>query len=129
MGGCDIQSAIASLYVHGGTEAAPATLSLDVGNVVEKNSFYNYFQYTAQEDEKLDIHAVLDFAITSAKRMECEQSGDTYIVVYDTDMNQLDGFRTCTTDMTIEFPADGRYVLQIKYPGNEGYFDADSTMP
>ncbi|HHD72327.1 MAG TPA: hypothetical protein ENL02_00160 [Epsilonproteobacteria bacterium] len=129
MAGCDIASDIATVYNHGGIKSAPATLSLNVGNIIEKNSFYNYFKYTAREGEKLDLHAVLDFAITASNRMECEQTGDTFIVVYDSGMHQLDWIRTCSANLTVEFPAAGRYIIQITYPGNEGYFDADSTMP
>ncbi len=113
--------------VPGGTANAPATMSLDLQNVIVKNAYYNYFKYTAEEGEKLDIQAVLDMAILASQRTECQQSGDTYIVVYDAGMTQLEGFRTCSTGLKVEFPVDGRYIFQIKYPGNEGYFYADSS--
>lgn len=114
--------------VPGGTASAPATMSLDLQNVIVKNSYYNYFDYEAKEGEKLDIQATLELAILSSQRAECQQSGDTYIAVYDAGMTQLEGFRTCSVSLKVEFPVDGRYIFQIKYPGNEGYFYADSSI-
>ena len=115
------------ISVPGGTASAPATMSLDLQNVIVKNAYYNYFQHEAKEGEKLDIQAVLEMAILASQRTECQQSGDTYIAVYDAGMTQLEGFRTCSKYLTMEFPVDGKYIFQIKYPGNEGYFNADST--
>ncbi len=115
------------ISVPGGTASAPAEMSLDLQNVIVKNAYYNYFDYEAKEGEKLDIQATLEMAILSSERAECQQSGDTYIAVYDAGMTQLEGFRTCSTGLKVEFPVDGRYIFQIKYPGNEGYFYADST--
>jgi len=115
------------ISVPGGTANAPATMSLDLQNVIVKNAYYNYFQYEAKEGEKLDIQAILEMAILSSQRTECQQSGDTYIAVYDADMTQLEGIRTCSVSLKIEFPADGKYIFQIKYPGNKGYFNADSS--
>jgi len=115
------------ISVPGGTANAPATMSLDLQNVIVKNAYYNYFQHEAKEGEKLDIQAILEMAILSSQRIECQQSGDTYIVVYDADMTQLEGFRTCSVSLKIEFPVDGKYIFQIKYPGNKGYFNADSS--
>ncbi len=115
------------ISVPGGTANAPATMSLDLQNVIVKNAYYNYFQYEAKEGEKLDIQAILEMAILSSQRAECQQSGDTYIAVYDAGMTQLEGFRTCSTGLKVEFPVDGRYIFQMKYPGNKGYFNADSS--
>ena len=116
------------ISVPGGTASSPATMSLDLQNVIVKNAYYNYFQYEAKEGEKLDIQATLEWAILASQRAECQQSGDTYIVVYDAGMTQLEGFRTCSVSLKMEFPVDGRYIFQIKYPGNEGYFYADSSI-
>lgn len=113
--------------VPGGTANAPAEMSLDMSNVIVKNAYYNYFKYEAKEGEKLDIQSVLENVILASQREECQQSGDTYIVVYDAGMTQLEGFRTCTVSLSVEFPVDGKYIFQIKYPGNEGYFNADSS--
>ena len=117
----------APISVPGGTASAPATMSLDLQNVIVKNAYYNYFDYEAREGEKLDIQATLEMAILSSQRAECQQSGDTYIAVYDAGMTQLEGFRTCSVSLKVEFPVDGKYIFQIKYPGNEGYFYADSS--
>ena len=114
-------------YVEGGTPEAPAKMSLDLQNRIVKNSYYNYYKYTASEDEKLKIEAFLEFAILSSERIACQEEGDTYIVVYDSKMNAMDWIRTCTSHLTVEFPADGTYIFQIKYPGNKGYFEADSS--
>ena len=129
MAGCEsiVDGEIASVQIHGGVAGAPATMSLELGNIIGQNAFYNFFQHRAIEDEKLDINAVLDFAVTIAQKADCRQSGDTFVVVYDSEMNQLDNFKTCTENITVEFPADDIYIFQIQYPGNEGYFDADST--
>ena len=115
------------ISVPGGTASSPATMSLDLQNVIVKNAYYNYFQYEAKEGEKLDIEAVLEMSILASQRTECQQSRDTYIAVYDAGMTQLEGFRTCSVSLKVEFPVDGRYIFQIKYPGNEGYFYADSS--
>ncbi len=114
--------------VVGGVAGAPAQMSLTSGNLIVKNAFYNYFKYTAREDEKLTLDAILEFAITSTKRIECQETGETYVVVYDAQMNELSGYKTCTSKMSIEFPSDGTYIFQIQYPGNEGYFLADSDQ-
>ena len=113
--------------VPGGTANAPAEMSLDLHNVVKKNSYYNYFKYAAEEDEKLTIQAILDNAILSTQRTDCQQNGESYIAVYDSKMNRLDGIRTCTKYLRVEFPTEDTYVFQIQYPGNKGYFTADSN--
>ncbi len=125
--GCGGTESTSGERVAGGTASAPAQMSLDASNLIVKNSYYNYFQYTGSSDRKLTLESVLDWAITATTRMECQQSGDTFIAVYDKQMNELSQYRTCTNIMTIEFPADGTYNFQIKYPGNEGYFDAHTT--
>ena len=114
-------------YVSGGTASAPATMSLDLKNLVVENAYYNYFKYEAKEGERLDIQAILEMAILASQRKECEQSEDTFVAVYDDEMSQMDGFRTCSKNLTVEFPVDGAYIFQIKYPGNKGYFNADSS--
>jgi hypothetical protein len=125
-GGGSSSSDGGSSTVSGGPPSAPTTLSLDSSNEIKKNAYYNHYQYEAIEDETLSIQAVLENAITKDMRSECQKSGDTFIVVYDAEMNELDGFRTCTSTMKITFMADGIYVIQIKYPGNKGYFTADT---
>ena len=111
--------------IHGGTASAPAQMSLDVSNLIVENSYYNYFKYTADGDHKLKLDAMLDFGITKTQRIECQESGDTYVVVYDGNMNEINSLKTCATAMTVEFPANGTYIFQFKYPGNKGYFNAD----
>ena len=114
--------------VNGGPANNPTELSLDLRNMIKKNAYYNYYKYRAKEGEKLKMSAVLDNAILKSQRIECEESGDTFIAVYDAKLNQLEGIRTCGTNLTIEFPVDGLYKFQIKYPGNKGYFNADSSL-
>jgi len=113
-------------YVPGGTANAPAEMSLDLHNIIKKNAYYNYFKYKAEEDEELTIEAVLDNAILPSQRTECQQNGESYIAVYDSKMNSLGGIRTCTKYLKVAFPTESTYIFQIKYPGNEGYFTADS---
>jgi hypothetical protein len=114
-------------YVEGGTEAAPTPISLDLQNRIGENSYYNYYQYDALADETLKLDMILENAILPYKEKECQESGDSYVKVYDSDMNLLSGLRTCTKYMTVTFPAGGRYIFQFKYPGNKGYFTADSS--
>ncbi len=125
--GCGDGEDSADERVAGGTASAPAEMSLSVSNLIVKNAYYNYFEYTGSSDRKLTLNAVLDWAITATTRTECEESWDTFIVVYDNHMNELSQYRTCTNIMVLEFPADGTYIFQIKYPGNEGHFDAYTT--
>jgi len=113
--------------VTGGPPNAPTPLSLHASNEIKKNAYYNHYSYEAVEGETLSIHTVLDNAITKTMRIECQENGDTFVAVYDVGMNQLDAYRTCTSTMTLEFMADGIYILQFQYPGNEGYFTADSV--
>ena len=132
MSGCD-EAFINSLAsdqpnsVHGGIASAPAQLSLDLNNVIEENAYFNYFKYEAVEGERLTIDAVLEYAILSSQRTECQEDGETFIALYDSGMNKLDSIRTCTKHLTIEFPADDTYIIQILYPGNKGYFTAESS--
>ncbi len=125
--GCGDGDSTSQERVVGGTASAPAQMSLEVSNVIVKNAYYNYFEYTGSSDNKLTLNAVLEWAITATARGECQQAGDTFIVVYDHRMNELSQYGTCTSSMTIEFPVDGTYIFQIQYPGNEGYFDAHTT--
>ena len=127
MVGCGGGDSASPERVVGGTASAPTQMSLEVSNLIVKNSYYNYFEYTGSSDRKLTLNAILDWAITATTRIECQQAGDTFIVVYDHRMNELSQYRTCTSSMTIEFPVDGTYIFQIQYPGNEGYFDAHTT--
>jgi hypothetical protein len=115
--------------VPGGTANKPAEMSLDLHNVIVKNSYYNYFKYRGEEGEKLEIMAVLENAILPTQRTACQQEGDTYIAVYDSGMHILDGVRTCSKYLSIVFPVDGTYIFQIQYPGNKGYFAAESHKP
>jgi hypothetical protein len=115
--------------VSGGTAEAPAEMSLELRNMIVKNSFFNYYKYTGKEGETLKLESILDFAILSTERIACLEDGETYIAVYDDKMNSLDWIRTCTKNLTVTFPVDGTYIFQIKYPGNKGYFNADSHKP
>ena len=103
-------------------------MSLDLMNVVVKNSYYNYFKYNAKEDEELTLDAVLENAILATQRTECQQSGDTYIEVFDSKMNKMGWIRTCTKHLNVTFPANGKYIFHIQYPNNKGYFTADSSI-
>ena len=113
--------------VSGGTQLQPADMSLDIGNKIEANSFYNHFKYQSTKDETLTLESILEFAITKLDRIECQESGSTYVAIYDTQMNQLEQYRTCSTTMTIDIEADTQYIFKIQYPGNHGYFNADAT--
>lgn len=115
--------------VPGGTANAPAEMSLELNNVVMKNSYYNYFKYSGSEGEKLTIQAVLENAILATQRTECQEGGGSYIVVYDSGMHVLNDIRTCSKYLTLIFPADTTYIFQFKYPGNKGYFLATSVKP
>jgi len=114
--------------VTGGPSNKPTEISLDLRNEIKKNAYYNYYKYRAKEGEKLSMDAILENAILKDQRIECQESGDTYIAVFDAKLNQLEGIRTCTNYLTVEFPVDGLYKFQIRYPGNKGYFNADSSL-
>jgi hypothetical protein len=113
--------------VSGGTLYQPADMSLDIGNKIEANSFYNHFKYQSTRDETLALKSILEYAITKLERIECQESGSTYIAVYDAQLNQLEQYRTCSSTMTIDIEANTKYIFKIQYPGNHGYFNADAT--
>jgi hypothetical protein len=113
--------------VLGGPPSAPGELSLDMQNEIGMNAYYNYFQYDGAEHETLTFDAVLENAILKDQQQECLESGDTFIAVYDADLNQMKGYRTCTKHMELELPIDGNYKFQFRYPGNKGYIEVDSS--
>jgi len=113
--------------VSGGTAISPADLSLDIGNKIEKNSFYNHFRYRATKDERMVLDSVLEFAITKLDREECQESGEGYILIFDEQMNPLEQYKTCNNVMTLDLSADTTYIIKMQYPGNRGYFQAETT--
>ena len=118
----------------GGTPSAPTLVDLDLKNVISSDNFYNYFQYTGQEGEKIIIHATLDNEVTRGQKVQCSISGGSFylIRVYDINMNPETG--SCGTDLTLEYLTDTTYIIQFKYSSdhygeNSGYFQADSVKP
>lgn len=125
-GGSDTTRENDSSYVSGGTDYAPATMSLERGNKVVENAYYNFFAYEALAGEKLSLEAILKKGITDSQREECLEGSDTFIVVYDESLIPQEQYRTCTSRISLEFAVSGKYIFQIKYPGNMGYFSASS---
>ncbi len=124
--------------VPGGTPSAPAVISLDMNNDISTDDFYNYFQYTGQEGEKLVIHATLNNELTRKDMGRCSMStgyeGSTHIAVYDINMNWEDEYYVCGTDITLTYPTDTTYIIQTRYSSifsgqNSGYFNATSIKP
>jgi hypothetical protein len=115
----------------GGSPSSPAQLSLGVDNAISNNVFYNYFQYTAQKDEKILVHATLTIPLSDQQKSRCGSSPwyvyDTKTTVLDSSMNQIDG--VCGESLTFTFPESGTYVFHFEYPANgSGYFNAASII-
>lgn len=115
-----------STYLSGGTEYAPAPLDLTQGHKIVENAFYNYFSYDALAGEELRFESILTKGITDFQRQECEENMETFIVVYDASMNPLDAYKSCSSSMSVQFTLDGKYIFQLKYPGNYGHFNISS---
>ncbi len=112
--------------VSGGTEISPADMSLRAANKIEKNSFYNHFKYRADKNEQISLNSTLEFAITKLDRIDCQESGTTYVAVFDANMNQLEQYKTCNNIMNLNLSANTTYIFKMQYPGNRGYFNAET---
>jgi hypothetical protein len=130
-GQAPVETPVDTTVVLGGSASAPAALSLNSKNVVNNNSFNNYFKYEAVAGEQLIIRVSLNIPLSDIEFARCSGSGtDTtpssygsQIHVYNAKNVRIGG--TCREDLTYTFSETGVYVFNFDYPSqNSGFFHA-----
>ena len=120
--------------VPGGGPSNPAALSLTAKNLVNNNSFNNYFKYTAVAGERLVIRVNLDIPLSDTQFARCASNPGTgatpssyasQIHVYNSSNVRIGGI--CGENLTYTFPETGIYVFNFEFPSNgAGFFSAAS---
>lgn len=114
--------------IVGGTPSAPVFLGLDSKNVINNNSFNNYFKYAGVAGERLVIRVNLTIPMSDLQRTRCSYSADTngtQVSVYNSNNVKVGG--VCGEDLTYTFTETGTYILNFDFPSNDsGFFNAAS---
>ncbi|MCB1704621.1 MAG: hypothetical protein KDI17_07155 [Halioglobus sp.] len=119
-----------------GAPDSPNPMSFSTTNQVSANSFFNYYHYTAQKNERIIIHTALSTPLSTTQKSRCASSPgtgqtpsnyDTQIHVYNENMARVDGI--CGENLTFITPETGQYLFQFEYPTNSpGVFYIASVM-
>ena len=114
--------------VLGGTPSAPVFLGLDSKNVINNNSFNNYFKYAGLAGERLVIRVNLTIPMSDLQRSRCSASPDTngtQVYVYNSNNVKVSG--VCGEDLTYTFNETGTFIFNFEFPSNDsGFFNAAS---
>ena len=120
--------------VLGGTANAPASVGFDAQNIINNNSFNNYFKYAGATGERLVIRVNLTTPLSDAQTSRCASSSgtgairssyDSQIHVYSTSNIRVDG--VCGEDLTYTFPENGVKIFNFEFPSNgSGFFNVAS---
>lgn len=114
--------------ILGGTPSAPVFLGLNSKNVINNNSFNNYFKYAGVAGERLVIRVNLNIPMSVLQNTRCSanpSTSTTQIHVYNSNNVKVDG--TCGEDLTYTFTETGVYVFNFEFPSNDsGFFNAAS---
>ena len=122
--------------VLGGTAKAPSIVGFDAQNIVNNNSFNNYFKYAGVTGERLVIHVNLTTPLSDTQTARCASSPgtgatrsgyDSQIHIYDTNNIRVDG--VCGEDLTYTFSENGVKVLNFEFPSNGSGFPESVTKP
>jgi len=115
-------SAITSPYGADGSPGSPKQIDTTAGNITTSNTFYNYYQYTAQAGDRLVIQVELDNPLSTQQKSRCASnpataerpsSYDTQIHVYDSSFERAGG--VCGEDLEFIFPQVGTYIFHFSY--------------
>lgn len=120
--------------VLGGSPSAPAVLSLNSKNIINNNSFNNYFKYVGVAGERLVLRVNLTIPFSVHENFTCLEnpgSGATpsryssQIHVYNSNNVRVDG--VCGEDLTYTFTENGVYIFNFDFSLNDsGFFNAAS---
>ncbi|EAW30460.1 hypothetical protein GP2143_09650 [marine gamma proteobacterium HTCC2143] len=115
-----------------GSPGDPIEIQLLADHEITSNTFYNYFRYSAQQDERLLVHVQLVTPLSERQKSRCSSNSgtgtspssyDTQMHVYDANMNRIGGI--CGEDLDFKFPLSGTYILHFDYAAQSvGYFNA-----
>lgn len=114
--------------ILGGTPSAPVFLGLDSKNIINNNSFNNYFKYAGVAGERLVIRVNLTIPMSDLQRSRCSYSTDangTQVYVYNSNNVKVGG--VCGEDLTYTFTETGTFIFDFEFPSNDsGFFNAAS---
>ena len=110
-----------------GSASSPRELSVDGGNTIGTDAFFNNFKYVASANERLVVRVNLAAPLTDTESARCASNPGTgptpssyasQIHIYDSRGVRVGGI--CGEDLTFTFPAAGTYSFNFEFPSNGG---------
>jgi len=99
-------------------------IALQKTNTLDRNSFFNYFKYTAKAGEKINISIALDVPLTTQQKARCMNHPSslealtrlsTIFTIYDSSYNTEAVF--CNEKNMYTFKRDGTYIFYFNFEG------------
>lgn len=110
-----------------GSTSSPKALSVDGGNTIGTDAFFNNFKHVASANERLVVRVNLAAPLNDTESARCASNPGTgstpssyasQIHVYDSRGVRVGGI--CGEDLTFAFPAAGTYLFNFEFPSNGG---------
>lgn len=125
-------SAITSPSGARGSPSSPRQINIGKSNNITTNSFLNYYQYTANKNDKLVFNVLLDQPLSAQQKVRCASflaidavadHLDTNINVFDSSYKRAGG--VCGESLTFTFPETSTYIFQFNFATqSSGIFNA-----
>lgn len=110
-----------------GSVSSPKILSVDAGNSIGTDAFFNNFKYEASANERLVVRVNLAAPLSDTESARCASSPGTgaspssyasQVHVYDSRGVRVSG--VCGEDLVVAFSVAGTYSLNFEFPSNRG---------
>lgn len=121
------RSAIIAPRGVSGQASNPKTVDFSSANALSSNTFFNYYTFVADKNQKLIVSVTLDEPLTQTQKTRCSgtsaggstpSSLKTQIHVYDDAIDRVDG--VCGEDLEFSVPSAGSYILHFEFANDQG---------